>query len=80
MRRTPAGPPAIPLGAFLRPELPDAALYGLAGEVTRDLADVTEADPAALLLTFLTMFGNAAGPEPMSSSAAGRHSAAGCSR
>jgi Protein of unknown function (DUF3987) len=55
---------AVPLSAFLRPELPDAALCGLPGEVTRELAAGSEADPAALLLTFLAMFGNAAGPQP----------------
>jgi hypothetical protein len=55
---------AVPLSAFLRPELADAALCGLPGEVTRELAACSEADPAALLLTFLTMFGNAAGPQP----------------
>jgi hypothetical protein len=54
----------VPLSAFLRPELPDAALHGLPGEVTRRLAAGSEADPAAPLLTFLTMFGNAAGPQP----------------
>ncbi|MGO9162704.1 MAG: DUF3987 domain-containing protein [Streptosporangiaceae bacterium] len=64
----PASAPAritpLPAGLFLRPELPDAALYGLPGDVVRVLAETTEADPAALLLTFLTMFGSAVGPEP----------------
>ena len=53
-----------PLAAFLRPELPAAALYGLAGEVAATLADATGADPAAVLLTFLALAGNAAGPQP----------------
>lgn len=49
------------------PELPRpkpldcAALHGLAGDVVRLLAPHTEADPVAILLQFLTAFGNAAG-------------------
>lgn len=54
----------LPRGAFLRPALPDAALHGLPGDVTRGLAEVSDADPAAILLTFLAMLGNAAGAEP----------------
>jgi hypothetical protein len=54
----------LPRGAFLRPELPEAALHGLPGDVTRTLAERSDADPAALLLGFLTMLGNAAGAEP----------------
>ncbi len=57
-------PPREPIGSWLRPPLPDAALHGLAGDVTRALARTTDADPAALLLTFLAMFGSACGPEP----------------
>ena len=53
-----------PLAAFLRPELSPAALYGLPGEVATTLADATGADPAAVLLTFLALAGNAAGPQP----------------
>jgi hypothetical protein len=53
-----------PLAAFLRPELPAAALHGLAGEVAVTLAGASGADPAAVLLTFLTLLGNAAGPQP----------------
>ena len=41
-----------------------AALYGLAGEVVKSLAPHTESDPAALLLTYLTSFGNAVGRGP----------------
>jgi hypothetical protein len=55
---------AAPLSAFLRPNLPEAALHGLPGEVAVTLAEATEADPAALLMIFLTMFGNAVGPQP----------------
>jgi len=49
---------------FLRPELPDAALYGLPGRVVRALEPTTESDPAALLLTFICFYGNAVGPSP----------------
>ena len=53
-----------PLASFLRPELPLAALHGLPGEVAASLAEATGADPAAVLLTFLALVGNAAGPQP----------------
>jgi hypothetical protein len=43
------------------PTLDGAALDGLAGDVVRILEPHTEADPAALLVTFLTLFGNAVG-------------------
>jgi len=46
------------------PQLGQAALHGLAGEVVCTLAPHTEADPVALLLTFLTMFGSVVGPGP----------------
>jgi hypothetical protein len=48
----------------LWPSLDKAALYGLAGEVVDRLAPQTESDPAALLLTYLTSFGNAIGRGP----------------
>lgn len=54
----------VPRGAFLRPELPAEALHGLPGEVTNAFAEASDADPAALLLSFLTMLGNATGAEP----------------
>jgi hypothetical protein len=53
-----------PLATFLRPELPLAALHGLPGEVAVTLAADTGADPAAVLVTFLVLAGNAAGPQP----------------
>ena len=53
-----------PLSAFLRPELPPAALHGLPGEVAAVLSGASGADPAAVLLTFLALLGNAAGPQP----------------
>ncbi len=47
------------------PNLLDPALiHGLAGDVVRALLPWTEADPAALLLDFLTAFGSAVGPGP----------------
>ena len=53
-----------PLAAFLRPQLPPAALYGLPGEVATTLSEASGADPAAVLVTFLALLGNAAGPQP----------------
>jgi hypothetical protein len=41
--------------------LADEAFYGLAGEVVRHIRPATEADSAALLLQFLTAFGNVIG-------------------
>ena len=62
---TATGLPAVPpLAAFLRPQLPEAALYGLPGEVAVTLAESAGADPAAVLVSFLTLLGNAAGPQP----------------
>lgn len=46
------------------PTLDPAARHGLAGDALEVLAPHTEADPAALLLDFLTCFGSAAGPGP----------------
>lgn len=43
------------------PILPENALFGLAGEVVRLATRHSEADPAAVLLTFLAAFGAAAG-------------------
>jgi hypothetical protein len=44
--------------------LGDAALYGLAGDVVNTILPHTESDPVALLVQFLTMFGNVVGPSP----------------
>lgn len=49
--------------------------YGLAGRVTRAILPYTEADPLALLISFLAAFGNAAGTEPHYLNGADRHSA-----
>ena len=43
------------------PQLSDAALSGLPGDVTRAILPHSEADPAALLVQFLAMFGNVIG-------------------
>ncbi|MEI6714160.1 MAG: DUF3987 domain-containing protein [Verrucomicrobiota bacterium] len=43
------------------PKLPDAALYGVAGEIVRKLDPYTEADQAALLFEFLACFGSVIG-------------------
>jgi hypothetical protein len=55
------------------PVLNNAALYGLAGEVTTCLMPHTESDPAALLLTYLTSFGNAIGRGPYYEVESDRH-------
>ena len=46
------------------PVMNDAAYIGLAGEITSMIAPHTESDPVAILLTFLTLFGNAVGRGP----------------
>jgi hypothetical protein len=46
------------------PKLVQAAYHGLAGEVVARLLPNTESDPAALLLQYLTSFGNAVGRQP----------------
>jgi hypothetical protein len=50
--------------SFVRPPLPAAALCGLPGEVVQAIEPHTEADPAALLIIYLVMLGNACGPQP----------------
>lgn len=46
------------------PILDDDALHGLAGHVVRTIEPHTEADPVAVLVSFLAAFGSAVGPEP----------------
>jgi hypothetical protein len=46
------------------PKLHSDALHGLAGDVVRVLEPHTEADPAGLLVTFLSGFGSIIGPGP----------------
>jgi len=55
--------------------LEQEAFYGLAGEVIKTLEPHTEADPAALLFSFLTAFGNIIGGGPYFSIEASRHPA-----
>jgi len=53
--------------------LPDAALYGLAGEIVRAIDPHTEADPAAVLLQFLVAFGSVIGRKAFYQVEATRH-------
>src|SRR5262249_42382366 len=46
------------------PEIESVAFYGLAGKIVRTVAPHTEADPAALLLTFLACVGSSVGAGP----------------
>jgi hypothetical protein len=59
--------------SFSRPQLTEGALYGLAGDVVRAVGPHTEGDPAALLLSYLVMLGNACGPQPAVNIGADRH-------
>jgi len=43
------------------PTMDEAAYHGLAGDVVRTIAPHTEADPVAILIQFLTVFGNIIG-------------------
>jgi hypothetical protein len=52
------------LDSLSHPVLRNEALIGLPGEVVRAITPHSEADPVALLLHFLTMFGNAIGRGP----------------
>lgn len=53
--------------------LEDAALHGLAGDVTRIIDPHTEADPVAILLQLLVAFGNVVGRNPYFLVEATRH-------
>jgi hypothetical protein len=54
-----------PLGLQPWPAPPDdAAYHGIAGRLVRLMEPETEADPGALLVHLLIMFGNLVGPEP----------------
>ena len=57
-----AGTSTTTIGAW--PKLDPGAYYGLAGEVVNTLLPCTESDPAALLLQYLTCFGNMVGRQP----------------
>jgi hypothetical protein len=64
-------PPATQSTAM--PTIDPVAYSGLAGEVVRAIAPTSEADPVAILITFLIMFGNACGREPSFSIGDTRH-------
>jgi hypothetical protein len=57
------------------PVLDSAALHGLAGETVRVLEPVTEAARAAVLITALTIFGTAVGPDLYVLADGARHTA-----
>jgi hypothetical protein len=66
-------PPAesVPLVAW--PELPPAALYGIAGDFVRQVEPHSEADPVALLTQFLIGVGNLIGRGPHFIAEADKH-------
>lgn len=53
----------------------DIAYHGIAGEVVKTIEPKSEADPIALLVQFLTAFGNAVGRSPHFMAEADRHHA-----
>jgi hypothetical protein len=53
-----------PLRVRVPPTLSRKALYGIAGSIARKMARYTEADPAAVLIQFLAVFGNYLGRGP----------------
>ena len=55
------------------PALAPVAFHGLAGEVVARLSPYTESDPVALLVQFLTSFGNAVGRVPYYQVESDRH-------
>ena len=55
--------------------LAEAAFHGLAGKLVRTIEPHSEADPAAILMNFLTAFGSAAGASPHFCVEGGRHHA-----
>jgi hypothetical protein len=61
------------VGVDTRPVLDKAALHGLAGDIVRTIEPHSEADPAALLLQFLTLAGNAIGRSPYYQVESDRH-------
>jgi len=57
------------------PTMDEAAYYGLAGDMVRTIAPHTEADQVAILIQFLTAFGNIIGNTPHYLVESDRHSA-----
>jgi len=55
------------------PSLDEDAYHGLLGEIVQAIAPETEADPAGILVSLLTSFGNAIGNNPRFSVGAGVH-------
>jgi hypothetical protein len=51
-------------GSIQKPTLGQAALYGLPGRIVTTVDTYTEADPAAILVNILVMFGNVIGRKP----------------
>ena len=47
-----------------KPKLEDDALYGLPGDIVKTVDEYTEADPAAILVNILVMYGNVIGRGP----------------
>lgn len=64
----------VPEVGWPRP-LAAEAYYGIAGRIVEALAEETEADPSALLLNFLLLFGNMAGRSPHAMVGKTRHCA-----
>lgn len=62
-----------PLATHPWPMLDPSALHGLAGDVVRAIDPQTEADPAAVLVSFLVGFGNMAGGGPHAIGGGARH-------
>jgi hypothetical protein len=71
----PTSPASLSSQAPGWPMLAPAALHGIAGKVVRTLDPHTEADPAAILLTFLAAAGNIICPGPQALAEAARHPA-----
>lgn len=59
----------------VKPTMDRAAYHGLAGDVVRAVHPTTEADTVAVLVSFLTMIGNAVGREPHMMIGESRHGA-----
>jgi hypothetical protein len=59
-----ADPDAEPLRTLAWPTLDPAALFGTAGQIVNSVAPHTEADPAAILVQLLSVFGCTVGPNP----------------
>jgi hypothetical protein len=58
------GAASVKLNERVWPQMADAAFGGLVGDIVRQIEPHTESDPVALLLNFLTMFGNIIGKMP----------------